>query len=585
MIVVGVDFGTTNVRIATWESDGDLPPDPIAIGSGSDGTTAMPAVVALRRQPGGDISVIVGEEADSEIDDPNDTVVIRNIKRYALSNDAYVSRYLEVANVYEKTPKWPPTWWNPQEHCVEVWGRRFPVWDLIGSILAEAFRRADVGEAFEWRAGCPVHAGFDYRRELTRALCQVTGNGNIDWIVQEPILFMTLAYRLGGLDNARIEGSYLVYDFGGGSFDCALVEIAGDGEMTVYGADGHPLLGGADIDQVLTDRLSYRGQTDLLRKAKERLSPTNPSETLADGTAVTIRDLESTLAYGEFVEQSLNSMRDAYMVAKVVWKRYGGEDDPPIGPMLTRSGPTSFVWELSLDDLARDVDGIILFGGPTKSSYFRQRLSAQFGEQKIKDASELLHGVSESELVGVSMGACYSYQDSYSPLYVNRLPVRVVLENLQSGDRVEYEPFESFTQPIGRFDPFVSAPLSVQPALVDRGMFGETIRLTISRTDGSVQAQTSIDEIIDTRLIGYTLKLVIDRYGRVGVEQTHVRTTGDRYRMPTKRFMIFSDTPWQTGLQRRALQRLFEQESEFQRRHDERTSSHINRRPWDYPLP
>ena len=332
MYVVGVDFGTTNVRISTWDSDGDGFPQPAIIGSGSDGTTAMPAVVALRRLPGGDVSVIVGEEADSEIDIPNETLVIRNIKRYALSNDSYVSRYLEVANASEKTPKWPPVWWNPEEQSVEAWGRRFPVWDLIGAILAEAFRRAEVGDAFEWRAGCPVHAGLNYREQLNRTLGKITGRGNIDWITLEPILFMNLIHRLGDVDGAKLKGSYLIYDFGGGSFDCALVEIGGgEGRAIVYGANGHPLLGGADIDDALVHRFRYEGQLDLLRRAKERLGPDNRSESLADGTVITLDDLESTLTEGGFVDQSLNPMRDAYMGAKVLWKRCEGEDDPPIG--------------------------------------------------------------------------------------------------------------------------------------------------------------------------------------------------------------------------------------------------------------
>ena len=32
MRVVGIDFGTSNVRISTWDSDQDLPPEPKLIG-------------------------------------------------------------------------------------------------------------------------------------------------------------------------------------------------------------------------------------------------------------------------------------------------------------------------------------------------------------------------------------------------------------------------------------------------------------------------------------------------------------------------------------------------------------------------
>ena len=83
MQVIGVDFGTTNVRIATWDSEQDLPPEPKLIGAGA--TTVMPAVVALRREAGGKVSIIAGEEAASGTGGPDDTVVIPNIKRLALS--------------------------------------------------------------------------------------------------------------------------------------------------------------------------------------------------------------------------------------------------------------------------------------------------------------------------------------------------------------------------------------------------------------------------------------------------------------------------------------------------------------------
>ena len=581
MDIVGVDFGTTNVRVSIWNSDEDTLPEPQFIGSGDEGTTTMPAVVALRRQSNGGVSVVVGEEADSEVDDSN-TLVIRNIKRYALSDDTYVNRHLELRNAQNRSPKWPPTWWNPQKHCFQAWGQEFPVWELIGRILGEAFSRTGIGEGLEWRAGCPVHAGLRYRAELNRVLHQITGKGDISWVVEEPVLFLALAHRFA---SPRLEGSYMVYDLGGGSFDCALVEFLKDnGQMIVYGADGHPLMGGADIDDMLSKRLEYTGQPDLMRKAKERLSDTNPSETLADGTVVTIHDLESTLEDGKFVEESLNSMRDAYIGAKTLWRRSDGEDDPPVGEVITRdhdTGAVRFVWQSTWDDLAKDVDGIILFGGPTKSSHFHRRLSQEFGERKIKSASNLLPTLARTpdlELVGVSMGACYSYQNSYSPLYINRLPARVTLENLQTDDKVEYEPFENLTPTFKPFDVFVSEKLPAQPPLVQSSSYGETIELKIIRPNGDVMCRTFVDKLVNSRLIGYTLRLVIDRFGRVGVEQASEK-------MAPKRFTIFDNTPWQTEGQIKALQWLIEQQRKYDERQRERGAFYINQLPWEYPTP
>ena len=71
--------------------------------------------------------------------------------------------------------------------------------------------------------------------------------------------------------------------------------------MLVYGADGHPLLGGADLDAQLAKKLGYLGQMNLLRRAKERLTASNPSETLEDGPTITIQDVEATLEERGFV--------------------------------------------------------------------------------------------------------------------------------------------------------------------------------------------------------------------------------------------------------------------------------------------
>ena len=576
MQIVGVDFGTTNIRISTWDSERDLPPNPQPIGV--EGTTTMPAVVALHRESGGAITIIVGEDADGLQDDPNETLVIRNFKRNALSSDAYVGWHLEARNSQQQEAKWPPQWWNPDRSCVQAWGQEYPVWDLIHELLAEAFRRADVAGEFEWRAGCPVHAGYEYRKGLAETLGRLSGSGELNWVTEEPILFLTMARELGNLE----EGSYLVYDVGGGSFDCALVEINRN-EMLVYGADGHPLLGGADIDEHLRQKLEYTGQLNLLRQAKERLSPSNPSQTLGDGTIISEDSVNATLVELGFLWKSLSTIRDSYISAKTLWKRPRGEADPPVGEVISRnpSGAIRHVWQLSLNDLTHDIDGIILIGGPTNSSYFRNRLSDKFGQDKILTPSEVLPtliATPDLELVGVSMGACYSYRGTYSPLYVNRLPASVSLENLETGDAVKYKAFQSFASRFKPFSPFISEPLRLRQSIVRSLKYPKSLQLTIVFPNGVVTNQAFIDNELNERQIGSELKLVIDRFGVVGVRQE-----SEQHR--PKVVPIFDQPPWQTGDQKAAFQRLLEQQRENEHEMERRGLINVTRHPWDYPTP
>ena len=170
MVVVGIDLGTSNIRISTWDPDRPDLPQPLPIGQG--GTSyVMPAVVSLH-PPGRGSSGYSGgrgcRQCGQSAGDPN-VQVIRNIKRYALEHDSYVKNYLE-----SYLEEWP-TWWNRQDRSVELWGQSFPVKDLLSRLLAEAFRRAGLKEGFDWRAGCPVHAGFDYRSELHEAIVGLGG--------------------------------------------------------------------------------------------------------------------------------------------------------------------------------------------------------------------------------------------------------------------------------------------------------------------------------------------------------------------------------------------------------------------------
>ena len=324
----------------------------------------------------------------------------------------------------------------------------------------------------------------------------------------------------------------------------------------------------------------------LLRQAKERLSPANPSETLGEGTIITEASVNATLGELGFLSKSLSTMHDSYISAKTLWKRPGGEDDPPVGEIITRSpgGVIHFVWELSSDDLTHDVDGIILIGGPTNSSYFSHHLSDKFGPDKILRPSEVLPtliATPDLELVGVSMGACYSYRCTYSPLYLNRLPASVSLENLETGDAVKYNPFQLFASRVNRFNPFspfISKPLRLGQAIVRSRNHPKSLQLTIALPNGVVTNQAFIDKCLDERQIGSELKLVIDRYGVVWVRQE------SEQRKP-RVVPIFDRPRWQTGGQKAALERLLEQQREYEDKMERRGLINVTRPPWDYPTP
>ena len=544
MDIVGIDFGTTNVRISTWDQDDPNAGLPQSRLIGRGDTTVMPVVVALQRQGEGDVSIIVGEDADA-LEDGDNTVVIRNIKRWALSSDTYVQWRLEMSET-----GWP-VWWNPDSGSVEAWGQHFQVKDLIGEVLKESVSRANLPASFEWRAGCPVQSGYDYRSMLSGVITGLAGQGRVEWVIDEPVLFLAAAQRNIDPDSqARLQGSYLVYDLGGGSFDCALVDIRENGEMIVFGADGDPLLGGSNVDAELAASLQYAGPLNLLRLAKEQVSPDNPDAAISGDVSLSWADVEAQLKSGNFVQRSLMAMRDAYISARsMVFGSLVEENE--------ETGEVRFVWQRNYSDMARDVDGVIMFGGPTRSPFFREHLSRWFGDTRVMLASDLIGGVADPELTAVSMGACYFPSGDNFHQVPTRLPYQVVLENTSTGleeDMVQYLPHQHFVETFKPAEQFESPWLDQ-----DRGNPQE-YEMTITDPDGVVLERQVVDGYLEDgrRQPATSLRLVIDRLGPVYVEK---RSEGTG--LPwSKKIAVVENPPWQTEEQREKLETLRQRQRE-----------------------
>ena len=548
MQVVGVDFGTTNVRVATWDSNQpDVPPQPHLIGDGD--SYNMPAVVAFQRRPGGAVTPVVGQDADALRDGP-DTVVVRNIKRWALSDDPFGTWHLKGGKVER------PYWWNHETRSVDALGQQHPVREIMRLILVEAIHRAGISGDFEWRAGCPVHASLGYRSELAGVLSEFGGSSKVAHVVEEPILLLALVQRL----RTIAPGSYLVYDLGGGSFDCAIAEVGEDGQMTVYASHGHPLLGGAMIDDLLAKMLDYQeGDQKSLRTAKELLGPSSPEQNVDVVINLSWRELEETLDLAKFPGRTLAAMREAYISAKVLWKRAEGES--PIGVIPS----------LRLGDAPRafrdDLDAIILFGGSTKSAYFRERLEADFGVGKVKMAEDLVPPeIPDANSTSLSAGACYLVEESYSPLYVNRLPARVTLEDTATGDRVGYEPYQHFASNFNPADSFYSERLP------ERGGANASYELTIADSDGnnSNSKLVDFDRAGASNAANRSPRLVIDKFGRIGIEDN-----GPPW--------IEVESPsWQTERQREFLQTIMDRQQEFARSERQRIHNLVTKNPFGW---
>jgi molecular chaperone DnaK len=210
-LYVGIDLGTTNSTAAVFDGE------KVTLIRNSQGSTLTPSVVRLDARG----VVTVGSRARRFLEtDPQNT-------------RSEFKRLMGTAQAIEfsaaKTTK------KPEELAAEV----------LKSL------RADVKEHLGFvpaRAVISVPALFELPQSAaTSDAARLAGFEKVE-LIQEPVASALAA----GWTADEANGSWLVYDLGGGTFDVSLLETR-DGLLRVVGHDGDNFLGGRDFDWALTD--------------------------------------------------------------------------------------------------------------------------------------------------------------------------------------------------------------------------------------------------------------------------------------------------------------------------------------------
>lgn len=95
-----------------------------------------------------------------------------------------------------------------------------------------------------------VPAKFEQnKKDATMKAAKLAGFEHCE-LLQEPIA-ASMAF---GLTGAEKDGLWLVFDFGGGTFDAALVKTE-DGIMQVFDTEGNNYLGGKNLDEAIVDQI------------------------------------------------------------------------------------------------------------------------------------------------------------------------------------------------------------------------------------------------------------------------------------------------------------------------------------------
>jgi len=243
--------------------------------------------------------------------------------------------------------------------------------EVLKSLCGDAQQR--LGEEVA-AAVITVPAAFDQKQcAATKRAAERVGLRQCP-LVQEPVA-AALAYGF----QLRAEREYwLVYDFGGGTFDAALMK-ADDGMIDVvnHGGDNH--LGGADIDWAIVEKIV------LPRVAKEFNFPELHRKNLRWRTAI------AQIKHAVEVAKIELSRSEKTFLADCLVKDATGQTVEIDFP-LTRSEVTAVATPIIMESVEickrvlkeKDltpamVNKVILVGGPTLAPYFRNILTEQFG--------------------------------------------------------------------------------------------------------------------------------------------------------------------------------------------------------------
>ncbi len=231
--ILGIDLGTTNSCMAVMEGT------TFKVIPNAEGANTTPSVVAFTKNG----ERLVGQTAKRQaVTNPKNTIF--SIKRFM------GRKFSEVQSELSRVP-YEVVEGRNGDACIKVADKTYTPQEISAMILqklktdAEAYLGEKVTEAV-----ITVPAYFnDTQRQATKDAGRIAGL-DVKRIINEPTA-ASLAY---GLDKKKDE-TIAVYDFGGGTFDCSILEI-GDGVFEVKATNGDTHLGGDDLDRVIIDWLA-----------------------------------------------------------------------------------------------------------------------------------------------------------------------------------------------------------------------------------------------------------------------------------------------------------------------------------------
>ncbi len=357
---IGIDLGTSNSCVSLMRDSST-----VEVLSNAFGENTTASVVAFHE----DGSITVGNAAKANIiHDPAHTVssAKRLIGRYHFSEEVRKAQAICAYEIME----------GPNHGVrIKVREEEFSLPEISAMVLREMKQIAEARINEEvTKAVITVPAYFnDNQRQATKDAGQIAGL-EVLRILNEPTA-AALAYGFG----KGLEQKVAVYDLGGGTFDISILEIGKD-IFEVLSTCGDTFLGGDDFDDRILDMLADGFV------AKEGINPRNDPFAF-EKLKVAAEAAKKGLSVDEEVEIRIPDV-------------LVGEDGETrsLEHTITRSQFGELVQDLVMRTFkvcdealqqanltVRDLDGIILVGGPTRLPIIREAVSQYFQQEPKAD--------------------------------------------------------------------------------------------------------------------------------------------------------------------------------------------------------
>lgn len=270
--IIGIDLGTTNSVVAVMEGG------VAKVIQNQEGQNTTPSVVAFTKDGKRLVGVLAKRQA---VTNPENTIY--SIKRFIGHT------HKEMANEIKRAPYKVVSRPNG-DIAVLAQGQEYTPQEISAAVLTSLKQAAEnyLGQTVT-EAVITVPAYFnDAQRQATKDAGKIAGL-DVKRIINEPTA-AALAY---GLDKKK-NGTIVVFDFGGGTFDVSILEIS-DGVIEVKATNGDTHLGGDDVDHTIInymieefkketginleqDRMALQRLKEAAEKAKIELSTLHETE-------------------------------------------------------------------------------------------------------------------------------------------------------------------------------------------------------------------------------------------------------------------------------------------------------------------